>query len=364
MSTLTNSGDLISTYSGQNITNTLQSIDDIIIKRILEASLPIEVHETESLKVTIDGQVIDGIWVNKEDSIYWRSGNVNDTRNALVLNNSDLELLTANCEIIKKNYTLKGDMFQNVNFKFLKPPPPCIGDLIIEQMPDIQLKPLPPIWIQEKQPQAANLPPEIYREKPRLLDCVPEQTIKLDGKSILPPRQLIVERLPKLGTKQADIYVERWLGLQKLKRQVKYKETNAPSNLAAFAKNKIVDWTLQDERNLQKKFNYLGVEAPVDPEGYIRQYSTTLVDSNNMPEYANHYNADLQAKGEILAINQPMTSDFDLVHANDETRQALEKASSNITTIGGNLRDFVEYRTQFKTPKSGDELEIEKIERF
>ena len=46
-------------------------------------------------------------------------------------------------------------------------------------MPDIQLKALPPIWIQEKQPQAAHMPAQILREKPRLLDCVPEQIIKL-----------------------------------------------------------------------------------------------------------------------------------------------------------------------------------------
>ena len=61
------------------------------------------------------------------------------------------------------------------------------------------MKPLPPIWIREKQGVAARLPDQIYREKPRILDCVPEAIIKIDGKvHPAPPRQIIVEKMPKL----------------------------------------------------------------------------------------------------------------------------------------------------------------------
>ena len=215
--------------------------------------------------------------------------------------------------------------------------------MIIEQLGDVHLKPLPPIWIQEKQEKANQLPPQIVREKPRILDCVPEQTIRLDPKLIVPPRQVIVERLPKLDAKIADLYVERWLGMQSLKRQVKYKEANVQLKAPVYAKNKIVNWSLEDERQMQQRFNYLGIDAPVDPEAYIKQYNSTLIESQRMPEYANHFNADVQAKGEILAINQPNSSEFKLEHENETARQVLEKASPS------NINDYVVWNTQFKS---------------
>jgi hypothetical protein len=70
---------------------------------------------------------------------------------------------------------------------------------IKEQLADTYMKPLPPIWIREKQGVAARLPDQIYREKPRILDCVPEAIIKIDGKvHPAPPRQIIVEKMPKV----------------------------------------------------------------------------------------------------------------------------------------------------------------------
>ena len=64
------------------------------------------------------------------------------------------------------------------------------------------MKPLPPIWIREKQAAAGRMPDQVYREKPRILDCVPEAIIKIDGKvHPAPTRQVIVERMPKLEAK-------------------------------------------------------------------------------------------------------------------------------------------------------------------
>ena len=225
-----------------------------------------------------------------------------------------------------------------------------VGDLIIEQLSDLYLKPLPPIWIQEKQEKANQLPPQVVREKPRILECVPEQTIRLDPKLIVPPRQVIVERLPKLDAKIADLYVERWLGMQSLKRQVKYKEANVQLKAPVLAKNKIVNWSLEDERQMRQRFNYLGIDAPVDPEAYVKQYNATLIESERMPEYANHFNAEVQTKGEILAVNQPLSSEFQLEHADSNSRSALDKAiaTAPTSTSAPNMQDYVVWNTQYK----------------
>ena len=114
-----------------NLSSMTEATDDIILKKILASTLPIEVHETESVQVIIDGQPIKGIWVNKEDSMYWRPDNPKDKRNALNLSSSELEFFSKDAEIIKKNYALTNDLVQNVGIKFLKPAPPCVGDLII-----------------------------------------------------------------------------------------------------------------------------------------------------------------------------------------------------------------------------------------
>ena len=236
---------------------------------------------------------------------------------------------------------------QNKNCKILSSK---VGDLIIEQLSDLHLKPLPPIWIQEKQEKANQLPPQVVREKPRILECVPEQTIRLDPKLIVPPRQVIVERLPKLDAKIADLYVERWLGMQSLKRQVKYKEANVQLKAPVLAKNKIVNWSLEDERQMRQRFNYLGIDAPVDPEAYVKQYNATLIESERMPEYANHFNAEVQTKGEILAVNQPLSSEFQLEHADSNSRSALDKAiaTAPTSTSAPNMQDYVVWNTQYK----------------
>lgn len=108
------------------ISNLPSSDEENILKKIMNSTLPVEVRETEAIQVTIDGVTINGIWVNKEDSIYWHPDNPNDKRNAVTLSGGDLTISSADAEIIKKTYKLNGDLVQNVGIKFLKPHPPCV----------------------------------------------------------------------------------------------------------------------------------------------------------------------------------------------------------------------------------------------
>lgn len=326
---------------------------DAILSRIQNAQAPIEVHETDSISVMVDGVLIRGIWVNKEDSVQWRSDNPNDKRNALSIG-GDLQVSSVSAEIIKKTYVQSSDMVQNINIKFLKPPPPCVGDLIIEQMPDVYQKPLPPIWIRERQDVAARMPDQVYREKPRILDCVPDAIVKVDGKvHPAPPRQIIVERMPKLEAKPGDIYVERWLGIPKLKRLVKYKK-HKTEPIVQVGKDVIIDWKTTVNLRAQQKFNYLGIEAPVDPERYILDAQTRGIRLDEQskvrewPDFTNYYNGQVRTQGEILLIDQDRVkpSEYELTFENDQTRQQYELLSRSRRN---EFKEFLEWSVKYKT---------------
>jgi hypothetical protein len=130
----TSSSDIASILTPDNLvdngnisTNILMTDEENILKKIMASALPIDVHETEAVKVTIDGVTVNGIWVNKEDSIYWHPDHPLDKRNPINLNDSELVISSADAEIIKKTYKLTGDQIQNVGIKFLKPHPPCVS---------------------------------------------------------------------------------------------------------------------------------------------------------------------------------------------------------------------------------------------
>ena len=89
-----------------------------ILTRIQNSQAPIEVRNTENIRVVVDGQVIEGIWVNKDESENWRPEHPSDRRNALEMTN--LSISSANSTIIKKQFVQSAEVVQNVNIKFLK----------------------------------------------------------------------------------------------------------------------------------------------------------------------------------------------------------------------------------------------------
>jgi len=90
-----------------------------ILTRIQNTQAPIEVRNTENIRVVVDGVTIEGVWVNKDDSEQWRPDHPSDKRNALDIT-TNLSISSSNANIIKKQYVTSAELVQNINIKFLK----------------------------------------------------------------------------------------------------------------------------------------------------------------------------------------------------------------------------------------------------
>lgn len=72
-----------------------------------------------------------------------------------------------NPEIIHKKPTERINYTQNVAVRYLKPPAPApAGDIVIQQLPDRQVAPAPPLHVRKQQPSRPNPAPLVIREAP------------------------------------------------------------------------------------------------------------------------------------------------------------------------------------------------------
>lgn len=75
-----------------------------------------------------------------------------------------------NPEIIRKKPIERVNYTQNVAVRYLKPPqPPPAGDIIIQQLPDRQVAPAPPLHVRQPQPSRPNPEPLVYLRLTSLL---------------------------------------------------------------------------------------------------------------------------------------------------------------------------------------------------
>ena len=179
---------------------------------------------------------------------------------------------------------------------------PSVGDLIIRHEPDLQIPPGPPIII--RQEGAASIKPTTltYRERPpRAPAAVDTEVIKVPGRVIEPPpRQVIIENMPDWPPAPADVYVERWLGYSKQKRNVVH-EKPAPITKLTSPNNVSIEWDARDRTQTVQHFNVLGVQS-MDPVEYERHHNTELIEPNRLPVYVNETNLKVPS-GEVLASN-------------------------------------------------------------
>ncbi len=137
---------------------------------------------------------------------------------------------------------------------------------------------------------------------------VPVQTITIPGERILepPPRQVIIERVPAPSTTAPDVIVERWLSYPRQKRNIVYdKHAHSQENLAyKKPQNIIIDW-----------------------ETTSRFVDTSLVETN-VTEHVTH-----QAQPNIII-------DWE---ANDQNFHTIENINTNVTFLGVETTDPVEY---------------------
>ena len=203
--------------------------------------------------------------------------------------------------IITKKPLNKVHYTQNVSLKFLKPPTPVQpGDIVIEKERDTQAPPVAPLLIRQRPPEPIKPPVLVVREKPPPPPApIAPQIFNIPGKiHPPPPRQMVVERLPKLPSPPQDIIIERWLNYTKRTRRVIY-EPAPELMLAPAPKNLIIQWDTP-AIEIQKEFIFLGV-AKVDPDQYISQYASLLASAGQLPEIAvEHFKPPL---GQTLGVD-------------------------------------------------------------
>jgi hypothetical protein len=136
-----------------------------------------------------------------------------------------------------------------------------------------------------------------------------------------------------------------------MKRLVKYKKHKTESAVQQ-GKDVIVDWNLNAKFVAKQKFNYLGIDAPVDPERYILEAQTRgwkLDEQNRVrewPDFTNYYNAQVRSQGEVLLIDQDRIkpSEYELTFENDSARQQFETLRSR----RNDFKEFLEWPVKYK----------------
>ena len=201
--------------------------------------------------------------------------------------------------LIRKKPAERLQYIQNVSLKFLKPPLPAQpGEITILQEKDVQSPPAPPLHITQKPALPLVPAPIVVRERPPKPPApVAPRHITIPGKVIPPPpRKVIVERLPQIPPKPADIIVERWLGYQRRTRQVNF--VPAPALIPIPApKNVLIQWDSPDV-DVKQAFHFLGVQVQC-PVAYLNTHPN-LADASQLPAEVAQFATPL---GETLAVN-------------------------------------------------------------
>ncbi|CAF0831186.1 unnamed protein product [Adineta steineri] len=134
---------------------------------------------------------------------------------------------------------------QQVNVRFLEPPPgPEPAPIIIKerQAPAPPLQ--PPLVIRQRPPTPPTPPPLIIRERP---PTAPVQQQPQIIEKILPappaaPRQVIVERLPPAPPKPRQVIYEKWLPYQETKERPVIVERAPAQEIMRAPKNLIIEY--------------------------------------------------------------------------------------------------------------------------
>lgn len=134
---------------------------------------------------------------------------------------------------------------QQVNVRFLEPPPgPEPAPIIIKERQAPAPPPPPPVVIRQRPPTPPTPPPLIIRERP---PTPPTQQQPQIIEKVLPappaaPRQVIVERLPAPPQKPRQVIYEKWLPYQETKERPVIVERAPAAELIRPPKNVIIEY--------------------------------------------------------------------------------------------------------------------------
>lgn len=251
-----------------------RSYETRIEDAILNATTPINVNETE--EVNACGH--RGVLVNKQEILNF-NGPVPISQYRL---NED-----PNPEIIRKVSNQPIEYNQDISVRYLRPPAQALlGDIIIRQENHSIPVCAPPLIVRERPPRPLSpTEPIIIREEPPALPTtLGPKIITLKSKSAeLPPRKVVIERLPQLPAKPQSIIIEKWLPFPKQRRRVVYEGSHSVSSQLQRIKNTIIQWE-SPPAVIKKGIRYLGI-VDADPNEYRSRYGHTLKHSSELPSF-------------------------------------------------------------------------------
>ncbi|CAF0842890.1 unnamed protein product [Adineta ricciae] len=134
---------------------------------------------------------------------------------------------------------------QQVNVRFLEPPPgPEPAPIIIKERQAPAPPPQPPVVIRQRPPTPPTPPPLIIRERPPTppVQQQPQIIEKILPAPPAPPRQVIVERLPPAPPKPRNVIYEKWLPYQETKERPVIVERAPPAEVIRAPKNLIIEY--------------------------------------------------------------------------------------------------------------------------
>ncbi|CAF2404018.1 unnamed protein product [Rotaria sp. Silwood2] len=134
---------------------------------------------------------------------------------------------------------------QQVNVRFLEPPPgPEPAPIIIKERQAPAPPAPPPVVIRQRPPTPPTPPPLIIRERPPTPPAQQQPQIieKVLPPPPAPPRQVIVERLPPPPAKPRQIIYEKWLPYQETKERPVIVERAPALEIIRPPKNVIIEY--------------------------------------------------------------------------------------------------------------------------
>lgn len=143
---------------------------------------------------------------------------------------------------------------QQINVRFLEPPPaPEPAPIIIKERQAPAPPPPPPVVIRQRPPTPPTPPPLIIRERPPTPP--PKQQPQIIEKILpappAPPRQVIVERLPPPPPKPRQVIYEKWLPYQEMKERPVIIERAPAPEIIRPPKNVIIEYEQPRARHEQ-----------------------------------------------------------------------------------------------------------------
>jgi len=274
-----------------------------IEQAILRSTVPIEISETE--EISVNGE--RGVWANKSEVAAWRGD--------LSINEYKIHQ-DSNPEIITKRFSQNVEYVQELAIRYLRPPTPPGGEIVITMEPNTATGPAPPLIIRQQPARATTPEPLVIREAPpQPPQPVGPKRITISGKRLPPPpRKVVIERLAPLPSKPQNVIVERWLPYAEVKRRVIFKPAAAGA-VVANPRNVIVQWEAPSV-NIKKQVKYLGV-IKANPSEYVQRYGSELKTSSSLPQFV----LDIKTPSEVGAL-------------------AAESRASGLVELEGQLEGF------------------------